>query len=517
MDNNIQIVNFGSEKVSSISNSKDDIKNNDDSNTISSIEKKSNLNYNNSFHSEGDCLPRIEFNYIKEDEINLDFLIKSNMRIIQSKSRKNANGTSKYLDVVLELQNFYLKGDHFSINIIKLSEDGKYLSIGCQDGKIIIYRIMDDDYDNYKPIYERDEITTYLSFLEEEPYLELNGHEKDIIDLCWSPFLYNYLLSASLDHFVILWEINSDERRSEIKGKYEHCDMVTCISFSPIDENIFVSGSIDKYIFIWDITDELNKTNTEEIINNENDINNNNENKEKNFTELAKENYHINVTKKINESKLKHVKDVGSQCYYNVRGIITAISFYPTGDKIAVGTNNGEIYVYEYNSKIGELKYIATFNCKNKFGKNSLGKKITGIEFYNKDHAFISTCDSRIRYIMMTDGKLKKKYKGHKIETSKINCVIDHTNDIIISGSENGFCYIWDIRNETLKNNHIEAFKPFNQGIVKCVIVVPENCYCNYFKKVLKLTTKIFIKSIILIATDNGKMEVLLNIDDTIK
>ena len=467
-------------------------------------------NENNIFLDEkiNDNLADIEFEDIEEKEINLEFFIKSNIRIIPIKYKKNVKDKEKYFETVIELQNFYLKNERYPINVTKLSEDGKFLAVGCQDGKIILYRIMGKDFENYKKIYRREEIISFLFFLEEEPYKELSGHSNDVIDLCWSPFLYNYLLSASLDHFVILWNVTDTE--NSFVEKWDHRDMVTCISFSPTDKYFFVSGCMDKFIIIWDISEGVNKK--------ENDLQKCKTKNLENFNDLAENIIKIKRKKTFyNESSAKTLNNIGLKCYHNTPAIITAITFYPTGDKIAVGTHNGKIMVYDFNKESGELKLIAAFNCRNRLGKNSLGKKITGIDFFNKNCAFISSCDSRIRFLNMNDGKLKYKYKGHEIETSRINCAIDFQNDKIISGSENGFCYVWNIYTQIKKNNYFECFKPFQKEIVKCVIVVQEKCYCNYMKKVLKLTANIFIKSIILITTNNGRIEVLLNIDDNVK
>ena len=498
-------------------------------NSLSTIQKNNNISinsYNNVNSNENndnenienqtsidekiyDNLADIEFEDIEEKEINLDFFIKSNIRNIPIKYKKNVKDKEKYLETVLELQNFYLKGERHPINVTKLSEDGKFFSVGCQNGNIIIYRIMGYDYENYKKIYRREEIISFLSFMEEEPYKELTGHSSDVIDLCWSPFLNNYLLSASLDHFVILWNVTDTE--NSFVEKWDHRDMVTCISFSPTDKYIFVSGCMDKFIIIWDISEGVNK---KENDNNKKLINKNNE-----VFNTFKEN--LTKIKEIktfdNESSAITLRNVGLKSYHNIPAIITAISFFPTGDKIAVGTHNGKIIVYEYLKELGELKLLAGINCRNRIGKNSLGKKITGIDFFNKNCAFISSCDSRIRYLNMDDGKLKYKYKGHEIENCRINCAIDHQNDKIISGSENGFCYVWNIDTQIKKNNYFECFKPFHKEIVKCVTVVPEKCYCNYIQKVLKLTANLFIRSIILITTNNGRIEVLLNIDDNVK
>ena len=100
-----------------------------------------------------------------------------------------------------------------------------------------------------------------------------------------------------------------------------------------------------------------------------------------------------------------------------------------------------------------------------------------------------------------------------------IRADVDFSNDIILTGSENGFCYTWKILAEDkkyLKNYNYESFKPFEKDIVECSIVVDEKCFVNYMKKVLKFTNKINIISMFINSTDNGKIEVLLNINEEI-
>ena len=46
------------------------------------------------------------------------------------------------------------------------------------------------------------------------------------------------------------------------------------------------------------------------------------------------------------------------------------------------------------------------------------------------------------------------------------------------------------------------------------ILIVPEKIYCNYMKKILKITNKLMIYSIIINATDKGRLEILLNIDE---
>jgi WD40 repeat protein len=100
-------------------------------------------------------------------------------------------------------------------------------------------------------------------------------------------------LTASLDHLVILWDLSSD---SPI-AKFNHSSIVTSICFcSTMDadeEEKFVSGCLDKFIRIWSCT-------THKVID-----------------------------------------------YINIKEYITAVSYFPTGDMIAIGTHNGRCSIYD--------------------------------------------------------------------------------------------------------------------------------------------------------------------------
>ena len=117
----------------------------------------------------------------------------------------------------------------------------------------------------------------------------------------------------------------------------------------------------------------------------------------------------------------------------------------------------------------------------------------------------------------MPHGKLIYKYKGLVNENKMIRASSNFNYDLIISGSENGFCYIWNRNNledKNKKNYHYEYFKPFSKDIVECSMFVNENCMAKYLKKIFKLTCNFFIISIIINATDKGRIQVLLNVDN---
>ena len=425
-----------------------------------------------SFSSNENSFYKLKFEDISYNQIDLNYL--KHLRIIPIKYKRKGK---KYLKILLELQHFYV--DNSTIRVLKVSEDGKYLSVGLQNGKIKLYEIIGFDYTKFLVSYNKKNIMEYLNFIKEKAYKSLEGHKEDVIDLSWSPFYYHLLLSSSVDGYVILWNINLEEQKSKIEC-FNHERIVTSVSFSPTEKNIFITGCLDKIIRIWDINSLLEENESKSNIN--------------------QNNYDIYE---------KYNKD-----YFNIEEKITSINYFPTGDGIAIGTHNGKLIIYEL--KGDKYFYKASYSCKNRIGKNSFGKKITSIEFVNKNYGIISSCDSRIRLLSMNDGKIIYKYKGYLNENSMIKSCIDYNYDIIITGSEDGFVYVWNIYNQdNIKTNtNYEYFKPYSQEKIQCSLIVPEKIYCNYMKKIFKITNKLMILSIIINATDKGRLEILLNIDD---
>ena len=454
----------------------------------------------------------IDLNNIKQDEIDLNYL-KKKLRAIPIKVHKIPKIKNRYLKTLIEIQNFFIEDS--AIWVMKMSHNFEYLATGSKNGSIKIFSFLGYDPEENELFYNKNDFLNYSKLICEKPTFELKKHKKDITDLSWSPFNYELLLSASLDHYVILWDISKKE--NNIIKKFDHKDIITCISFSPNNPNMFISGCFDRFIRIFTIDDSIIYENN----NKENSKDNSNFNnfcikrKPSNILNDSKSTINVN-NNYINKFKNKNIEEENSDLpnYFNIDEIIISVAFFPEGNKIAIGTHNGKILVYVIFPKIA---YAYSFYCKNKLGKFSSGKKVISIEFTDRNKALITTADSRIRYVSMTDGKTISKYKGHTNLNSMIRCCPDLCNDVIITGSENNFCYIWSLYNKEdkeIKNYRYEYFKPFARENVYCSMIVPEFCYTNYIKKIYKYTTKINILSVIINATDNGRLELLLNVED---
>ena len=461
----------------------------------------------------------IDINNIKQDEIDLNFL-KKNFRTIPVKIHKISYERNRYIRNLIEIQNFFIEDS--PIWIMKLSHNYEYLATGSKNGSIKIFNILGYNLEEVELIYNKKTIINYFKLIPEKPMLQLNKHTKDIVDLSWSPFNYKLLLSASLDHYVILWDISKND--NNIIKKFDHKDIITCISFSPSNPNIFISGCFDRFIRIFTIDDSIIfNNNDKETSIDENEKYNIMFSRTRSINILNDSKSTINVKNHINNLKNNIYKDIDNNLdaqkynlpnYFNINEIITSVAFFPEGNKIAIGTHNAKILVYYIFPKVS---YAYSFVCRNSLGKYSGGKKVSSISFTDRNNALITTADSRIRYVSMIDGKLLFKYKGHNNLNSMIRVYPDLCNDYIISGSENNFCYIWSLFNresKDIKNYRYEYFKPFARENIYCSLILPEFCYTNYIKKIYKYTTKINIFSVIVNATDNGRLEVLLNVEE---
>ena len=342
-------------------------------------------------------ISEIDINNIKQDEIDLNFL-KKNLRTIPVKVHKISNPKNRYIKTLIEVQNFFIEDS--SIWVMKLSNNYEYLATGSKNGSIKIFTILGYDSEEFELIYNKKNILNYFKLISEKPLLQLKKHTKDIIDLSWSPYNYELLLSASLDHYVILWDIS--KRDNNIIKKFDHKDIITCISFSPNNPNIFISGCFDRFIRIFTLNDSI-------IFKDEN----NNENISLNYSKatISVNNKFNSNNKEINiNNNILDDKNFNSPNYFNIGEIITSFSFFPDGNRIAIGTHNGRILVYRI---FPNISYSFSFVCRNRLGQFSSGTKVTSINFTDRNRALITTSDSRIRYFSINDGKLLYKYKGH--------------------------------------------------------------------------------------------------------
>ena len=262
-------------------------------------------------------------------------------------------------------------------------------------------------------------------FFNDRPYRLFAGHKADVLDLCWSKT--QFLLSSSMDKTVRLWHISMNE----CLRVFNHSDFVTSIQFNPVDDKYFLSGSLDEKVRLWNIPEQT-------------------------------------------------VTD-----WVNVHDMVTTTTFSPDGKKAVIGSYKGKCRFYSIEDN--RFEYITQIDVKNARGKNSRGKKITGLTYMPGVDRFllVTSNDSRIR---MYDGfTLCCKYKGHRNATSQIASDFSPGGGFVACGSEDGCVYIWSTINTFIpsvnpfytgyrkdKNSSFESFTA-HSDIVTNAIFAPQN------------------------------------------
>jgi len=183
---------------------------------------------------------------------------------------------------------------------------------------------------------------------------------------------------------------------------------------------------------------------------------------------------------------------------------ITAVSFDPSGQNVVGGLLSGQVYFYSF-----DMKYITQISCRNKWGKYNAGKKVTGINFINKDSynistdeynyrpkvgnlrekLIITTNDSRIRLVQTEDYSLVHKYCGLINTSMQIKASLSDDNKYIICGSEDGKVFIWHTfpnlnpkwktylsKHNSHTNQSYENFQA-SQSVITAAIFAPSTCF----------------------------------------
>jgi WD40 repeat protein len=122
--------------------------------------------------------------------------------------------------------------------------------------------------------------------------------------------------------------------------------------------------------------------------------------------------------------------------------------------------------VYQCDN-LGRLNWSTKIDCKNRSGKFSLGRKVSGITFVSQTEVIITTNDSRLRLFNLEECLQKVKFKGFKGESLQISPSLNKAGNRITMGSEDGNIFLWDIeKSGTLhykdaKQKAYELFNPF--------------------------------------------------------
>lgn len=328
------------------------------------------------------------------------------------KVRIRKKKTSEFSPLRLVQQLFLESGPIWTM---KFSPDANYLAAAGSDAVIRIWTVSGSPADiafieklaregtaagDLKEPLESSDIPEKLGgrdIINKRVFKEFTGHSSDVVDLSWSNA--NFLLTASLDKTVRLWHVSKDT----CLCKFQHADFVTSVVFHPTHVKLFLSGSYDKILRVWNILDHRVEN------------------------------------------------------WAQADAVVTSAAFSGDGRLAVAGLSSGQCIFYRSEG----LSYVTQIDCRNRHGKFSGGKKVTGLRFLpDSSNLLVTTCDSRIRLYDMDDKSMRTKFKGLKNERLPIRAEFSEDHRYVICGSEEGDVYIWN----AFKNNMEPKSSKFRQG-----------------------------------------------------
>ncbi|KAK2156527.1 hypothetical protein LSH36_211g03008 [Paralvinella palmiformis] len=127
--------------------------------------------------------------------------------------------------------------------------------------------------------------------------------------------------------------------------------------------------------------------------------------------------------------------------------------------ELLVGSADGR--VRRYDIRMGKLF------------SDYIGKSVTSVSFTRDGQCFlVSTLDSTLKLIDKNTGEMLNEYTGHSNKEYKIDSCISSSDRQILSGSEDGFVYIWDLIDGKILGKLLHK----SDGVVHSLSYHPTKC-----------------------------------------
>lgn len=280
-----------------------------------------------------------------------------------------------------------------AVYCLQWSLDGKYLAAATAQGTIVVWAVVVSR-------AERAQVDPEGAHVFQPTPVATFAHGATVNSIDWSP--NGFLLSSSEDLTVKLWHVD----RVDCLHTYRFGGIVTAAKFLKSDDRFFVATLWNGHVYFLSI---LSKSIVFE-------------------KELDIQITSFDVTVTLNDNT-----------------------------HVILGGDKGMVYVLDL---MKSFEVLASYQIKDK--SHNL-PTVTGIECFYDNHSpatlvakhqrvpgrmdvklLITTNDSRVRLINYSSKCLEVRYSGAEVKTSSIMAHINDNRNYILSGSEDGWVYVWD-------------------------------------------------------------------------
>jgi len=248
----------------------------------------------------------------------------------------------------------------------------------------------------------------------------------DLFSLCTSPFLViigngNYCMSGGYDKYILLWNPHQNKQIKVFKG---HGYQVMDISIA-FDNGSFVSCGGDKQPFMWDVG-------TGVIVR-----------KVKGHDQMINSvafNADASIFVSGSYDQTAKIWDCKSRSFDPIQ-VLDGATDSVTGVQIGeseIYTSSVDGCLRSYDLRMGQLRI------------DHIGTPLTYVALSKCGRMILVSClDGTVRLLDRYDGSLIREFSGHVNREFKLDATFFNDDAMVVSGSEDGLLYAWDVESGT--------------------------------------------------------------------
>uniref|UniRef100_A0AC35THE0 Ribosome biogenesis protein WDR12 homolog n=1 Tax=Rhabditophanes sp. KR3021 TaxID=114890 RepID=A0AC35THE0_9BILA len=140
-----------------------------------------------------------------------------------------------------------LRGHERSVDCVAMSGDGSKVVSGSYDKSLKVWDVLPDAKTDFAKT-NTDAKKSKLSTVTRTPLVTLLSHKEAITGVAWSPLNKNQVTTVSLDHSIILWDLDSASQSAHLGSNKSF----TCVAANPTT-GMILTGSVDPVTRLWDL------------------------------------------------------------------------------------------------------------------------------------------------------------------------------------------------------------------------------------------------------------------------